>query len=439
MARSRPVAPGSSARIETIGHIGTLLALTCSIAVAPAAAAQARAVPGDTLTLNEVVALAREANPALSAARLQADAAAERISQAGALPDPQLSLVLMNRPLDFGTDQPMTMNSIQWMQRFPWPGKLGYAEERQRHLADADSLDADEMEQQLVSRVKTIYYRMAYMDRAIAIMQGTRDLLRNFLDVSSTRYAVGSGLQQDVLQAQVSVAQMTENITVMQQNRIAMAARLNALMDRDATSPVGALELPASEGELTTVDGLMALAAQVRPALAAARARVEAAGAGYRAARRALYPDFTVSVAYGQRPQFDDLATFMVGISIPLWARSRQLPLRREMEAMQSMASAKERDLYNETFARLTEVKANADRARSLSQLYANAVLPQARAAVESALSAYQVGRVDYTTLINNELTVNRYEIEAVRLTAEYHQAVAELEALVGTDLGGTQ
>jgi len=49
------------------------------------------------------------------------------------------------------------------------------------------------------------------------------------------------------------------------------------------------------------------------------------------------------------------------------------------------------------------------------------------------------VGRVDYTTLINNELTVNRYEIEAVRLTAEYHQAVAELEALVGTDLGGTQ
>ena len=103
------------------------------------------------------------------------------------------------------------------------------------------------------------------------------------------------------------------------------------------------------------------------------------------------------------------------------------------------MASAKERDLYNETFARLTELKATADRARSLSQLYANAVLPQARAAVESALSAYQVGRVDYTTLINNELTLNRYEIEAVRLTAEYHQAVAELEALVGTALGGTQ
>ncbi len=58
---------------------------------------------------------------------------------------------------------------------------------------------------------------------------------------------------------------------------------------------------------------------------------------------------------------------------------------------------------------------------------------------MESALSAYRVGRVDYTTLVKNEMTVNRYQIEAVRLTADYHQAMAELEALVGTDLGGTR
>ena len=71
-------------------------------------------------------------------------------------------------------------------------------------------------------------------------------------------------------------------------------------------------------------------------------------------------------------------------------------------------------------------------RARALSALYANAVLPQARAAVESALSAYRVGRVDYSTLVQNEMTVNRYEIESVRLTADYHRALAELDALVG-------
>jgi outer membrane protein TolC len=58
--------------------------------------------------------------------------------------------------------------------------------------------------------------------------------------------------------------------------------------------------------------------------------------------------------------------------------------------------------------------------------------VPQARAAVESSLSAYRVGEVDFMTLVQTELTVNRYEIETVRLTASFHAALATLEALVG-------
>lgn len=183
----------------------------------------------------------------------------------------------------------------------------------------------------------------------------------------------------------------------------------------------------------------MSLAAESRPALRAARERARAAAAGYRAARRTLYPDLTVTLGYGQRPQFENLVTLMFGISVPLWAGSRQLPLRREMAAMQAMEEAKELDLYNETFARIAELTAEADRARSLSVLYATAILPQARAAVESALSAYRVGEVDYMTLVQNEMTVNRYEIESVRLTAEYHRAVAQIEALIGGQIGEVQ
>jgi outer membrane protein TolC len=349
-----------------------------------------------------------------------------------------LSFGLMNRPLDdFGTDQMMTMNTVEVMQRIPWPGKLGYAKERAAHAALADSLDADETAAQLVARVKSTYLSLAYMDRALAVMRETRELLRNFLEVSSTLYAVGTGLQQDVLQAQVAVARMSEDITVMEQSRIAGAARLNALLGREATTPVPGLELPAPEAELPAVDSLMRLAASRRPALAAARARIEAAAAGYRAARRQLYPDLTVKLGYGQRPQFDDLVTIMVGISVPLFAGSRQLPLRREMQALEAEAAARERDLYNETFARLTELRADAARAHNLVRLYTGSILPQAQAAVESGLSAYRVGRVDYLTLVTNQMTVNRYEIESVRLAADFHRALAELEALVDTDLGG--
>jgi outer membrane protein TolC len=392
----------------------------------------------DSLLLNQAIQQARLANPMLQAARYRADAAAERVPQAGALPDPMLSFGMRNWVArDWSASAPMSANVIQLTQRFPWPGKLGFSEERAERLAEAQLLDAAETEVALYARVKSVYYQLAYIDRSIVIMQNTRELLRNFLEVASTMYAVGSGLQQDVLQAQVAVAQMTEDITVMEQMRIAMAARLNALIGRGATTPIGGLELPPAGEELPLPDALVSLAAERRPALQAAEQRIQAAEAGYRAARRKLYPDIAVTVGYGQRPDFADLATVMVGVSIPIFAGSRQLPLRREMEAVRSLEQARATDLYNETFARLSELRAEAERARTLSDLYTTSVLPQARAAVESALSAYRVGGLDYMTLVANQMTVNLYAIQTVRLIADFHRAVAQIEALVGGDIGG--
>jgi len=397
----------------------------------------AAAVTGtDTLRLAVAVAAARESNPMLRAARLSADAATERVSQAGALPDPQLSFGLMNRMLwSFGAEEPMTMNQVQLSQMLPWPGKLGFGRRRAEHLARAGALDAVDDEVRLVSQLKTVYAELAYMDRAIAIMERTRELLRNYFQVSQAMYAAGEAIQQDVLQAEVAVARMTEDIVVMQQERVAMAARLNALMGRGAAEAVGPLELAAPGPALPAVDSLLTVAVARRPALQAAYERARAADAAYRQARRELYPDVMVGVAYGQRPQFDDMASVMVGITLPLWAGSRQLPMRREMAAMRAAEEAMARDLYNETFADLTEQRAEAERARELSNLYATSILPQARVAVDAALSAYRVGRANYMTLVESEMTVNQYEIEQVRLAARYQQAVARIESL----LGGTE
>jgi len=409
------------------------------IAVIAMASLVARPANADTLRLADAVALARAANPSLQEARLRADAAAARVSQAGAWPDPQLAVGLLNRPTrDLGsTAEPMTMNSFRLTQSVPWPGKLGFGEDRMEYLATAERLDAEEAERRLLGRVAAVYYELAYVDRSLVVMRETRDLLRDFQQITTAMYSVGDALQQDVLQAQVAVAQMSEDITVAEQERVAMAARLNALLGRAATAEVGALELPAPGAEPSAVDELMQLASENRPALAAARRRVMAAESGYRAARRAVYPDITLMVEYGQRPDYPDLASLMVGVSLPLWAGSRQLPQRDEWQAEQAAQAARELDLYNETYARLAELRAEAVRARNLAALYSTSILPQARAAVESALSAYRVGRVDYISLLNNEMTVNRYRVELLRLTAEYHRVLAEIEAVVGIELEG--
>ena len=409
-----------------------LLASVC-LALPQAGQGQGQA---DTLNLETALTFARESNPMLQATRFRADAALERVPQAGAWPDPMLSLGLVNRVVrTFGASAPMSVNSVQLTQRIPWPGKLGFSKERALRLAEAERFDSEEAEQALLARVKSVYYQLAYVDRSIAIMNQTRRLLRDFLDVSTAMYGVGTALQQDVLRAQISVAQMTEDITVMEQNRVAMASRLNALLGRTATEWVGALELPAIGEELPPADVLIALAAERRPALKAAAERTQAAEAGYRAARKTMYPDLTVTVGYGHRPDFEDLTTVMVGFSLPVFAGSRQKPLQREMQANISLTEVRAFDLYNETYARLSELRAEAERASNLSDLYATSVLPQAEASVEAALSAYRVGSVDFQTLVQNQLTVNRYAIQQVLLTADYHRAVADISALIGNDL----
>jgi hypothetical protein len=106
--------------------------------------------------------------------------------------------------------------------------------------------------------------------------------------------------------------------------------------------------------------------------------------------------------------------------------------MRREMAAMRDMAAAELANLRNETAARIIELRARATQDYSLGRLYRGSVLPQARAAVQAGLSGYRVGRVTFMQLLDDQMTVNRYDIETYRLLADYHLALGELEALVG-------
>ena len=215
-----------------------------------------------------------------------------------------------------------------------------------------------------------------------------------------------------------------------------MAARLNALLGQSALSPVPALALPEPDtAELPVVDSLVAWALQKRPVLLAGAERVAAADASLSAARRELFPDFTLGVQFQQRPQFPTMVSLMLGFTVPIFAGARQLPMRREMAAMRDMASAELTNLQNETVAQIIETRARAVQDQNLIRLYRGGIVPQARAAVQASVSSYRVGRVTFMTLVDNQMTVNRYETETYRLLADYQQAIGDLDALVGREV----
>jgi len=226
---------------------------------------------------------------------------------------------------------------------------------------------------------------------------------------------------------------MVEDTIRMTTMRSAMAARLDALLDRAVTARVAPPALPAFPDSLLPLDTLIAVAERGRPMVKAGESDVSAAQAQETLAHRAIWPDVTIGLQYGRTPVNDQhMGSIMIGATLPIFAASRQLKMRDEAEAMRRMADADLSAMRADTRARVAESYATLVRARDLMALYHDTVLPQAEATVQSALAAYRVGSVDFATLLDDRMTVNKFRQDLAALEAEQGTAWADLEMLTG-------
>ena len=391
------------------------------------------------LELANVYRSARERSPRIAAARAVTDAARARTGSARRPPDPQVQFGFMNytlpglRPMDV-----LGMKQLQLMQMLPLPGKLGLAGTVADASADAQSERARDVDWEVRSKAAMAFYDLYVTDRSLAIDRETLRLLQDILRTTESMYRVGEGRQTDVLRAQVEIAHMTEDTIRMTTMRSAMAARLSAITYTPAPELVGSPVLPAFPDSVPRLDAALSTALSDRPMLRAGERDLEAATTQTKLARREIWPDLTIGLQYGQQNGMEGterMGSLMIGATLPIFARSRQLRMRDEAAAMQQMSRADLMAMRAETQASVAEAYSNLTRARNLATLYRTTLLPQADAAVASAFAAYRVGTVDFMTLLDSRMSVNRYRKELVALEADEGKAWAELEMLVAREL----
>jgi len=404
--------------------------------------AQATA-PVEGLRLSEVLELARSRNPRLLALTAAAEAAAYREPEASTLPDPTLQVGIMNFGLpNFNADMPTSMApSIQVMQMLPFPGKLSLKGDIASYGREMAESGADEAWWDVRGRASSMFYELYSLDRRIEVMRSTLALLQDFQQVAKAMYVAGTGRQADVLRSDVEVARMDGDIRQMEAMRVTMAARLNALLDRPAATEIPSPVLGELPLEIPARETLLAWADESRPMLERGRLGVAQAGKRTELAHRQIWPDFSVGFTYGQRNRgagTERMGSAMVGFSIPVHAGSRQYAARDEAAAMERLAEAELGSMEAEVDARIGELLAELERTRTLTKLYRDEVVPEAHATVESAFSSYRVGNVDFMTLVDAQMTVNRYEGELYQLLGEYGKALAALESAVGRPLPRT-
>ncbi len=391
--------------------------------------------------LEDLITEALENNPDLEAARERWIMNSFQVPQAESLDDPMLTLGLNNYPVTSleGNKTPMTGRVIQLSQKFPFPGKLAARGDIAEQRALWDKAVYEDQKLQLIQRVKEAFYRIYYLDRAVGITGMNIELLDDFIRLAETRYEVGQGLQQDVLKAHVERSRMMDRQIKFQQQRIAAAARLNTLLNR----PTGT-EIPSlPEIEVVKVgfsmEELQEVSQEQRPLYNAYRSLVERFRAEEKLARLNYYPDINVGAGYTIRRENmvddgEDFVGLQFSVNLPVYRQRREAAVA-QAESGVRMALRQYDNFRNEVFFRIHDSYSELEKNYNLLRLFKSGIIPQASQSYESSVSAYQVGRVDFLTLVDALIKLYQDNIEFYRLVSAHEQNIARLEAESGLNL----
>ncbi|MFN2565145.1 MAG: TolC family protein, partial [Gemmatimonadaceae bacterium] len=399
----------------------------CAASLGPTVGASAQAV-------DSLVARAVAVNPAIHAAAARAEAARRRVQPAGLLPDPMLMLGIQNLPLGgepgMSGPDPMTMRMVGVGQTLPYPGKLAARKRVAARELEAAEAAVAVATQQVVQDVRSAYYELAFVDRALDVVERSRRVLGEFITAAEARHGVGSAGQEDVLKARLEATRLAETAVALSEQRRAVLARLNALLDRPSDTPVSDARVPdrlaraavapsadqirfvsaafgarAADSPLPPLGELQETAVRESPMLREQSAMIAVQQARVDLAGREYLPDFELSLQYGQRPGRPDMVSATVSIPLPVYKGRKQdthaAEARSQLAALQADLRARE----NEVRAEVARLYSELERQRAQLALYVKAIIPQGRASLASAAASYQVGRVEFLTVLENQAT----------------------------------
>jgi cobalt-zinc-cadmium efflux system outer membrane protein len=356
--------------------------------------------------------------------------------QAAALPDPVASVAFINEGLSSITlgESPMAQLIVGWTQEVPGSRKRRLAGDVARTESEVIALDAESLRRRVAAQVKAAYAELLRIDRTRRTLDASRSVLRSLMDVARARYESGDGALESVFKAETADAEIEAETQRLALERRQMEIGLAALLGRGEDSrfppatraPIG-LAWSAAELERAALDG----SSELRRLQAVTRKeelRLDLA-------QRSGKPDYVWGGSYGYRGSLEPMVEAAFGIRLPVYRSSKQAAAvdqaEREIEASRQDTAA----LGVRLRAEVRDLAARAELAASLDRLYQERLLPQARSALEAATAAHAVGRVDFSTLLEDTLAVLRYEQEAEALRADRIRWLAALEPLTGETL----
>ena len=394
--------------------------------------------PEPALRLEDLIAEALSNNPEIQAAERMVDAKRAVPPQQRTLPDPTISGGWMGNivpPFSIQAGDPSSARVLSLSQEIPFPGKLSLRGRIADTEADAERWNYQRTKLAVVSNLKQTYYDLAFVEKSIQTVEKDKDLLEKLAKIAEVRYSVGKGMQQDVIRAQVEVSKLLERLTLLEQRKGVAQSMLLNLLNRPPDSPMG-VPAEVTKTEISySLNELEGLGEANSPDLKSQEREIDKNQLALSLAKKDYYPDFGVGFTYFNRPQLPEMygVNFTAKVPLYFWKKQRYgveeaasglVSSQRRTEAVRANLFFKVKDQY-------LAMKAS----ERLMDLYSKAIVPQSSLALDSSLSSYQVGSIDFLSLLTNFLTVLDYELNYYDSLTNYQKAVARLEEILGARL----
>lgn len=416
-------------------RIPLLVLLVCL----PIAAQAAETIPGRTV--ESLLDFARNNNPEYASMRYEADAAGERVTPAGALPDPKLKIELMDITKmgeQNATLSPSRVGSTKYTvtQELPWYGKRDLKREIAELEAEGAQGRARGSWAEIAARLKAAHAQLYLLNRNEQLTREILDLMVRLEKIAQVRYAGGLAMQQDVIRAQIEQTGMRNDLIMLENEDNMLRARINMLLARPTKAPLVSPDVlrpipaPAKLDYATLEDRVRGR----NPQLFASEAGIKSAEKKRDLTYKERYPDFMLGVTPVQFQNSVKEWEVMVEFNIPLQQSSRRA-MERESESMLSAARSRKEATANQVLSELAENLSGIEAARRTEILATTSLLPQAELTFSSALTAYENGKVDFATLLEAQQQIRKARLNQIKAQAEAQIRLAEIEKLLGEEL----
>jgi cobalt-zinc-cadmium efflux system outer membrane protein len=322
---------------------------------------------------------------------------------------------------------------LDLQQKFPWFGKRRLRGAVAAAEADAAFQDSADTRLQVRRAAEFSFLEYFLAARLVKLNRDNTRIMEQFRETAQAKYRVNQVTQQDVLQADVELADLARRQFELERMQQVAVARINTLLRRWPDAP-----LPSPPAELDpphdTPDAnfLWQIALQQRPDLAALAWRVQSEEAALELAYKNFFPDVGVVGRYDAAWQEVELrAQVGVSMNLPIYREKLRAGVREaQFRVSQRQAEFDQQAL--EIQYEVVEAARQVEESRKVVELYAQRLVPTAEQNVAAARANYEANKLNFLDLAMAQrqlITILERQIEAI---VTYQRRIAELRRSTG-------